>query len=50
MKKPISTAFTICPICGKTVKIDEKYEFTKDKRGKVTVFHTECYEKIKKKG
>lgn len=50
MKKPIPPVDTKCVVCGKPVKIGEKYEFSKQKRGNSLYFHTECYEKIKKKG
>ena len=50
MKKPNLPWYARCVICGKPVKTGEKYEFSVQKDEKIAFFHTECYEKIKKKG
>lgn len=50
MKKPNPPANTRCVVCNEPVKTGQKYEFSKPKHGKTLYFHTECFEKIKKKG
>lgn len=50
MKKANLPWYAKCVICGKPVKTGEKYEFSKPKHGKIQFFHSECFEKMKKKG
>lgn len=49
MKKLIPPVDTMCIVCGKPVKKDENYGFSKTNSKKILFFHEECLENLKKK-